>query len=203
MVKLTEIILRNKYLCEYKGYGSFDDFKNRYCKLQNEWRTLTFETLSEISLLENDTTQQIERDKVIKLIQNNQFEVNNPQAFYAAAQKSKRGEMLTNYTPQEYKEMKTFLLKGYDIGYAVKNDGDIVSVFNNSRVPNIGSELVKSAIRNGGNKLDHYDGYLSKFYEPLGFKEYDRAKWDDSYHQNDNWDYEKNGRPDIIWRKLN
>ena len=177
MGKMTEVAMKHIYLCEYKHHGSFDDFKKKYLKQQNEWRKLSLETLKEVVLNENfDNTK---RNKVIQLIQNNQFEIGNNQAFFNASQKSGRKEMLSNYSPQEYKDMKTFLLKGYDIGYAIKPDGDIVSVFNNSGIPNIGQELVKSAIKNGGIKLDHYDGFLSSLYEPLGFKEYHRDKWDD------------------------
>ena len=56
-------------------------------------------------------------------------------------------------------------------------------------------------MKNGGTKLDHYDGFLSSLYEPLGFKEYKRYKWDNKFAP-DNWDYEKDGRPDVVMRKL-
>ena len=97
--------------------------------------------------------------------------------------------------------MNTFQLKDYNIGYAIKPDGDIVSVFNNSNVRGIGKALIQSAIKNGGTKLDHYDGYLSSLYEPLGFKEVERYKWDDQYAPSD-WNYERDGRPDVVVRKL-
>ena len=196
-LNLMEVALKNRFMFEYNYWGNFDDFKTRVLRQENEWRKLSFDTLHDSLLVEN----QEEREKVIRLIQNNQFVVNNPKDFFDAAKKSRRKAMLTDYSPQEYKNMKTFLLKGYDIGYAIKNDGDIVSVFNNSSVRNIGKELVQSAIQNGGTKLDHYDGFLSTLYEPSGFKEYQRYKWDDQYAPA-NWDYEKFGRPDIVYRKL-
>jgi hypothetical protein len=198
---MNDDALRHKFLCEYNGHGQFDAFKNRFYKQQNDWRRLTFESL-QYFVLKEENEDSDERNKVIQLIKNNNFVINNTEAFYNAASKTKKKEMLTDYSDREYKEMTTYLLNGYDIGYAVKNDGDIVSVLNNRGFLNLVAELIKSAIKNGGTKLDHYDGFLSKLYEPLGFKEYDRAKWDDQYHQNDNWDYKKYGRPDVIWRKL-
>jgi hypothetical protein len=201
---LDETVHKFKYLCDYNNYGSFDDYKKRTIKtekLKNEWRKLTFETLNDSLLLENAESN-IERERVIKLIQNNEFEINNYQSFFDATHKSNRKEMLTNYSPSDYEKdgTTTFLLKGYDIGYAIKKDGDIISVFNNSGVPKIGDELMRSAIRNKGEKLDHFDGYLSDFYEKLGFKETGRMQWDDQYSPA-NWDYEKYGRPDVVMRK--
>ena len=165
----------------------------------NEWRFLTFETLRNTTLFEDNEVFDNERQKVINKIQNNDFEINNPRAFYNAAQKTQRKSMLTDYSIQDFEDMTTYLLNGYNVGYAIKKDGDIVSVFNNSGVPNIGDELIKSAIKNNGHKLDHFDGYLSDFYEKAGFKEVDRYKWDDQYAPQ-NWDYDKYGKPDIVMR---
>jgi len=197
---LKEDALKFRFLCEYKNFGGFEEYKSNYIKTQqtqNQWRKLMFESFKDLILTENN---EVEREKVIQLIRNNDFEINNSEAFYNAAQKSKRQAMLSNYTPEDYENMTTFLLRGYDIGYAVKKDGDIVSVFNNSGIPKIGDELIKSAVKNKGSKLDHFDGYLSDFYGNLGFKETERYKWDDQYAPSD-WDYEKYGRPDVVMRE--
>jgi len=108
------------------------------------------------------------KEEVISKIKNNEFS-DDPQEFYDAINRSeKHKEMLSEYSVDDFAEMKLFILDGYDIGYALKKSQDggyneIVSVFNNSDVKGIGNELMKSAISNGGCYLDHYDGFLSDF----------------------------------------
>jgi hypothetical protein len=109
-----------------------------------------------------------ERNVVVDKIINNDF-TNNPQEFYDSFINTKKHQqMLTNYSLEDFQEMKVYKLNGYDIGYALKKmdagDYEIVSVFNNSDVNNIGEELIKSAVKNGGCYLDHYDGFLSSLY---------------------------------------
>jgi len=114
-------------------------------------------------------------------------------------------EMLTSYSIPELEEMKLFKLKNYDIGYALKKkDGEfseIVSVFNNEpNVKGIGDDLMKSSIKNGGCYLDHFDGFLSKLYEKLGFVEYDRYEFDPQYDEGGKFE-KKYGKSDVIFRK--
>jgi hypothetical protein len=147
-----------------------------------------------------------ERNIVIEKIRNNDF-INDPEQFLESIQKSSRKEMLTDYTIEDLEDMKTFKLDGYDIGYALKQDeegnyGEIVSVFNNSEIKGVGEELVRSAIRNGGRYLDHYDGFLSKFYSKLGFEEYKRDKFDPQYDPTGEF-RDKYGEADIIYRRYN
>ena len=140
----------------------------------------------------------MERRKVIDMIKSGQFQKNNSEAFKNALYNSTKSEFLSEYTIQEFDEMQTYKLNGYDIGYAIKSDGDIVSVFNNSGIKKISKFLIQNAIENGGTKLDHFDGELSNIYSRLGFKEYMRYKWDDQYAPK-NWNYAKYGKPDVIF----
>lgn len=150
-----------------------------------------------------------DRDVIIKMIESdNLWEINNYEKFIASYMTSKRTGYLSKYTPNDFKESKvtTFKLMGYNIGFALKpipetNDVDIISVHNCTDVHNIGDYLIEAAIRHGGNILDHFDGFLSTFYEKHGFVEYARAKWNDEYAPDD-WNYEKDGRPDVIMRRL-
>lgn len=136
------------------------------------------------------------------MINNNEFEINNQKGFIQSLIKSKKLDFLTLYSPEEYmRDFTTYKLKGYDIGYVIKRDGDIVSVFNNSTVRNVSEPLLQSAIKNGGKKLDHFDGFLTGLYERLGFKEIQRFKWVDEYKPQ-HWDVEKYGKPDVIMREL-
>ena len=60
---------------------------------------------------------------------------------------------------------------------------------------------MKSAIRNGGRHLDHFDGFLTDFYSKLGFKEYKRDKYDPKYDENGEFK-SKYGEQDVIYRTL-
>jgi hypothetical protein len=105
-----------------------------------------------------------EKNIVIEKIKDNDF-TNDPETFLESLQKSSRKEMLTDYTIDDLKDMMTYKLNGYDIGYALKQDdkgnfNEIVSVFNNSGIKGVGDDLIQSAIRNGGRYLDHFDGFL-------------------------------------------
>ena len=104
------------------------------------------------------------------------------------------------YTPKEYKEMgvKCYLSFTGKTGYALKPDGDIISIFSSEGK---GDRAVLSAIARGGTKLDCYAGKLVKFYSLLGFVEYERWDWDDQYKP-DNWDYEEFNRPDVVLMHL-
>lgn len=173
--------------------------------LQKQFKHLMREaslvSLSSLDVTAEDTPEQQE---VIRKIKNHEFEVNNVDAFLDSLHKSKYKEFLTDYQKQQLEtDFTTYKVIGYDCGFAIKNDGDIVSVHNNTGIKggNIGKALVQTAIELGGNKLDHYAGFLDKFYEDLGFKEYERYKWDDQYASK-TWDYDKFGRPDVVLRKL-
>jgi hypothetical protein len=109
---------------------------------------------------------------------------------------------VTSYTPKQYAEAgsRCYLSKSGASGYAVKPDGDITSVFSAPEAHE-GLAAVRSAIQRGGTKLDCFDGKLPKFYARLGFREYDRVKWDDRFAP-ENWNYQKWGRPDIVFMKL-
>lgn len=148
------------------------------------------------------------KQEVLDLINNNNFVRNDYESFVSNLSKGKRSSYLTQYTPQEFKDrnVETYQLQNYPIGYALipspdGKDKDIVSVHNNSDVRGIGDALIQSAIRNGGTTLDHFDGYLTNFYSQNGFEEIGRDKWSDEYAPTD-WNYERDGRPDVIYRRL-
>jgi hypothetical protein len=178
---------------------------HKYKMYYNEYLTEILNDKNYFELGEEigENNQNEKTKKVINKIKNGDF-INNVKDFKEAFLKSNRPEMLTNYDDSDLKNMKLFKLNGYDIGYALKEkDGDyneIVSVFNNSGVKNIGKELILSAIKNGGCYLDHYDGFLSDFYESLGFKEYDRYEFDPQYDESGEF-RKKYGPADIIFRK--
>ena len=125
--------------------------------------------------------------------------------FFNSLNKSKHALMLTPYTKSELKSMKLFKVKGHNVGFALKKkDGkfqELVAVHNNTDINGVGKDLVKSAIRMGAKYLDHFDGFLTDFYEELGFKEISRDKYDAQYDEGGKF-AKKYGEKDIIYRKL-
>lgn len=85
--------------------------------------------------------------------------------------------------------IKLFMSDDESIGFAIKEDGDIVSVFadkTKGNHPMSVYSILLSAIENGGNRLDCYGKGLLKFYMRMGFvpqgkvlynEEYESAEW--------------------------
>lgn len=94
-------------------------------------------------------------------------------------------ELPDSYTAQFY--ISTGGLSGYRI-----DRGELTAVFSLAR--GRGKELVRDAIKNGATHLDHFQGYLSKFYSELGF---DLVRTEKHY----NWASD-NTLPDVLFRKL-
>ena len=116
----------------------------------------------------------------------------------------KYAAFVTTYTAAEYEEMKakTYLSASGKSGFVLKPDGDIISVFS---APSSGEGYgaMLEAIRQGGTKLDCFDGFLAdEFYPDFGFKEYDTLAWDAKYAPA-GWDNGKFNTPDIVFMRLN
>jgi hypothetical protein len=97
---------------------------------------------------------------------------------------------LSDYTPNEYSKFKVALSYDKNTGYAIKPDGDLISVFNKGGKGN-GAFAVVDAIENGAKKLDNFDGKLTEYYKRFGFDEVKREA---------NW---TPGQPDVVYMKLN
>lgn len=197
--------------------------KNIYNKLY--FNQLLMENVINYNLNENF-------DEVIKKIQNEDYEEYNiVNKFYSSVMKNFRSEFLTPYSKDELANMNLFKLRGYNIGFAIKKDGDIVLVHNNENVKNIGTLLIDNAKKRGGDHLDHFDGFLTGFYKKCDFKLYKNNIFLDEYAPK-TWKYEPlniydpkvsiyaeelesdkndlidaeirydNGKPDIVYRKL-
>ncbi len=129
------------------------------------------------------------------------METPTAEAFIASRNTSKRPQFLTPYTAEEMKDFRLFKVKGLDAGYAIKPDGDLVNVFNNSGISDLGKAVVRDAIRNGATKLDAYQGFLTdKYYPQFGFKEARREPWN-SLLKPEGW-LEEDGAPDVVFMEL-
>ena len=128
----------------------------------------------------------------------------DPSSFYAKIGEAKEsnpyGAFVTQHEIEDYAKMRTFLNDDGTVGVAVKDDGDIVSVFKNkkNKSKDAVSSILLTALENGGTKLDNYDGVLSKMYLNHGFIPVARTAFVDEYAPSD-WNYERDGRPDIIF----
>src|ERR1700745_1079463 len=133
-----------------------------------------------------------------------------PEKFYSAIALNMRGHTFRNcvhiYELNEYEQMRCFLNFYGTAGYAIKADGDIVSVFNNDHFVRSHS-LIESAIMNGGVKLYCFGSILPALYKKAGFVEIMRLPFDDElspFEWNDKGQYNKfnNSRPDVVFMAL-
>lgn len=63
-------------------------------------------------------------------------------------------------------------------GYALQLNDDMLVEVRHLWGPGYGSALAESAVENGAQVLDCFDGFLPAFYERFGFREYRRdANW--------------------------
>jgi hypothetical protein len=127
------------------------------------------------------------------------FKTASFEEYVKAREQSKRKMFLTPYSAQELREMNAKVFLSEDgVGFALKSDGDIIGVFNNSGRPGAGQEALIFAIASGGKTLDCIDNYLGDYYKRFGFVEKERVKWDDKQAP-DGWEYGIGGRPDILF----
>ncbi len=117
------------------------------------------------------------------------------------------GAQVYVYPAEGYQAMRLFLTPDGLVGFAIKSDGDIVSVFRHPdgprrAVPNI----MALAKQEGGTKLDCFDiatggaPPLRALYEREGFAVTERMAWDDQYAP-ENWP-ERFGKPDVVYMAL-
>lgn len=133
------------------------------------------------------------------------FIASTPRFFVSQINKhldSQYKSFVTVYSAQEYDEMgaRCHVSSTGQSGYAIKSDGDIISVFSKSGSGE-GKHALVSAIVNGGSKLDCFDGFLPQFYTQYGFVEYERWNWDDQYSP-PGWNKERFNSPDVVLMKL-
>lgn len=130
----------------------------------------------------------------------------------SAARRSqgKLGEAVYVYPESEYIGMRMFLSDDGMAGFAIKPDGDLVSVFNNiSETESVrksrGRAAMEAAVDAGAIKLDCFDTMLPPFYASHGFVVASRLKWDETQAPQ-NWDKSSagfglynNGEPDVVF----
>ena len=133
----------------------------------------------------------------------------SPQELIAGYEKLKAKDpalaaYITAYTPDEYKAAgaRVFMSEDGLSGYAIKADGELVTVFSVAR--GRGDGLVTSSILNGATKLDCYEDpashHLTDLYSLGGFQETERMTWDEQYRP-PGWDSNRFDNPDVVMMK--
>lgn len=117
-----------------------------------------------------------------------------------SAKNNKFGAAVHVYSPEEYAEMRLFQSPDGKSGFAIKDDGEIVSVYS----PGGGNvfPMLQLAVEQGGTKLEAFDTVLPEIYEQAGFKVTKTTPWDDK-HMPEGWDKEtfaefNNGEPAVV-----
>ena len=87
-----------------------------------------------------------------------------------------------SYTEADYDHAKKFMCDGAT--YAIKPSGDIVSVCVPKDCSLKGKQILESAVQNGGDRLDAYEGIYG-FYVKCGFEPVSWCKWNDDYAPDD------------------
>lgn len=115
-------------------------------------------------------------------------------------QDNPHGAFVDLHTPEEYEKMKVRLLsEDGKSGIAVEEDGNIVNLFSaNSSTNGSSRALFIAAIENGGVKGDNFGPRLTDLYTQMGAIPVARVKFNDEFAP-DGWNYEQDGRPDIIF----
>lgn len=198
--------------------------------ISKKYERIYFNDLLMLDVVDEHFNENLE-DFVLK-VSSNQWE-SDPKKFYDSFMKSDKIGVLTPYSIKDLEDFSLFKAKDYNIGFAIKKDGDIILVHNNEpKIKNIGNFLLKQAIKKGGNKLDHFDGYLTGFYKSNGFIFNSNDEFMDEYVP-EAWEYKKvdidnpkfsiyanelkvdilkfnlakerylSGKPDVVYRKFN
>ena len=130
----------------------------------------------------------------------------DPQRFSKALDESiaanKHGLMVSPKSVEELQQPGTITFMGEDglSGALVTADGDIEAVFKNpaSKTKRASTQLLITAVENGGTKLDCYGADLVNTYNRFGFEPVAKVEWNPDYAP-DGWTY---GPKDVYVMKL-
>jgi hypothetical protein len=94
-----------------------------------------------------------------------------------------------------------YLYDDGNAGFGITEDGELVGLFNGSNKSGVGRRMIDIAIRKGADNLFCFDTKLTDLYKERGFVETSRAGWDEDMAP-ENWDYDRFGKPDVVWMEL-
>ena len=121
------------------------------------------------------------------------------------SENNSKSSAVYKYSIPEYENMKMFLSADGSVGFALKPDGDMVSLFKdaNSDIKNASVASLLLGVEQGGTKLDAFDTILPHLYSMNGFKVSSRLKWDESqspegWNKQDFIEFNR-GEPDVVF----
>jgi hypothetical protein len=125
-------------------------------------------------------------------------------AIAAAKANNDHGAFVDLHDEEDYKKDKLLLSPGGGSGCAIESNGNIVSAFKDPKSNEQGAmhHILINALKNGGDRLDCYDGFLPKAYAQHGFIPVARLKFNREYASPD-WNYERDGEPDVVFMAHN
>jgi hypothetical protein len=106
----------------------------------------------------------------------------------------------TTHKAGDYKSDLICISKNGSVA-AVTTDGDIISVCTNQKVyqKGLGSQLIQDAVKNGGKKLDSFDGnfefYVHNGFEPISWCYFEKE------HAPDGWNEYRDKKEPVIFFK--
>lgn len=170
-----------------ENFKKFEDSEKRSQGFANKSNETAANTMSAMSVFEEELLEEGYEPGQSNEIDYEVSEADEPdpeiaRKFLDSLYSGKRAGFLSPYSIEELSAMNLYLVRGHHAGFAVKPDGDIVSVHNNSNLRRLGSEFMRKAIEVGGTKLDHFDGFLSGLYRKYGFTNVtEMYEWDEQY----------------------
>tara|TARA_R100000655_G_scaffold4403_6_gene14161 strand:+ start:2530 stop:10983 length:8454 start_codon:yes stop_codon:yes gene_type:complete len=121
------------------------------------------------------------------------------------AENNSKSSAVYRYSIPEYEKMRMFLSVDGSVGFALKPDGDMVSLFKDasSDIKNASVSSLLLGVEQGGRKLDAFDTVLPDLYSMNGFKVVSRLKWNES-QKPDDWNKQdfiefNRGEPDVVF----
>ncbi len=191
---LSSLSLDERVLYDARGSGAVDQGLGRL-----EGSKQTFTPSKELKALLDETG--FPAVDLYELEQTPENSHRFSESITASKSASKFGAAVYVYPEDAYREMRTFTTKDGKSGFAIKPDGDIVSVFSDGggKV----HSMLALAVEQGGTKLDCFHTMLTKLYEANGFREVRRDPWNEEYKP-EGWSKEKfakfnKGEPDIVY----
>lgn len=103
------------------------------------------------------------------------------------------------HSVEDYKKDKLFTTEGGSC-VAVEPNGNIISVCKRSGDTARGTDLVKYAVQNGGNRLDAFGGKLYEFYTKNGFEPVSWTPFNEEYAP-DGWNKNRDKKEPVIFYK--
>lgn len=185
-----------------KNGENYKEIKEEFISIL-EQEILNYNRIVQSDDIINSTYITDEKDIIPNVI----HEIKNPETFQRAislAESDDYSAFVDVHDVEYYEKCRCFLVNAGCAGCAVTDDGNIISVFKNDNmaksdnVEKISKALLKTAVENGGTKLDCFDGFLTQNYIKNGFIPDVKIPFNREFAPTD-WDYERDGEPYIMF----